>query len=77
MEWVRGKKNKAYLLLLGDYKNLFNQMNSILTNQSNDVEQVRLFNDKLKKLIQEKQKQPNESPSIGFLFVREMFFIGI
>ena len=35
-------------------------MNSILTNQTNTIEQVRL--------IQEKQKQPNESLSREFRF---------
>ena len=67
------KLRSEYEQKLGDYKNLFNQMNSILTSQSNDVEQVRLFNDKLKKLIQEKQKQPNESPSRISLRSRNVF----
>jgi hypothetical protein len=38
-------------------------MNSLLENHTNDIEQIRLFTDKLKKIIHEKQKQFGESLS--------------
>ena len=38
-------------------------MNSLLENHTNDVEQVQMFTEKLKKIINEKQKQPGESLS--------------
>ena len=94
LEFVQNELKRLYLLYsslidenklrceyeqkLDEYKNLFKQMNSILTNQTSDIEQVRLFNEKLKKLIEEKQKQPNESLSRKFLlFTRRVFFIEI
>jgi hypothetical protein len=54
---------------LDDYKKLVNEINSLLENNSNDIEQVQLFIEKLKKIINEKQKQLGESLSkIKFLF---------
>jgi hypothetical protein len=48
---------------LDEYKRLSNEMNSLLENHTNDIEQIRLFTDKLKKIIHEKQKQFGESLS--------------
>lgn len=48
---------------LDDYKRLVQEMNSILESNRIDIESIRLFNEKLKKIISEKQKQLNENLS--------------
>jgi len=48
---------------LDDYKKLVNEINFLLENNSNNIEQIRLFIEKLKKIINEKQKQLGESLS--------------
>jgi len=48
---------------LDDYKRLSNEMNTLLENHTNDIEQIRLFIEKLKKIIHDKQKQSGESLS--------------
>lgn len=59
---------------LDDYKRLVNEINSLLGNNSNDIEQVRVFIDKFKKIIYEKQKQTGEvlSKIKVFFFLSEI-----
>jgi hypothetical protein len=70
------KIRSEYERKLDDYKRLVNEMNSLLENNSNDIEQVRLFIEKFKKIINEKQKQSGEylSKKIKFPF---FFFLKI
>jgi DNA anti-recombination protein RmuC len=58
---------------LNDYKKLANEVNSLLENNSNNIEQYRLIIEKLKKSINEKQKQSNESLSKISFFLKINF----
>jgi hypothetical protein len=61
------KIRSEYERKLDDYKRLVHEMNCLLENHTNDIEKVRLFIEKLKKLIHDKQKQLGEALSkIGF-----------
>jgi hypothetical protein len=63
---------------LDDYKRLVNEVNSLLENNSNNIEQVRLFIEKLKKIINEKQKQSGESLSkIKVFFFKSILYLYI
>jgi len=57
------KIRSEYEKKLDDYKRLIQEMNSILESNRIDIESIRLFNEKLKKIIAEKQKQTNENLS--------------
>jgi septal ring factor EnvC (AmiA/AmiB activator) len=57
------KIRSEYEQQLDNYQKLVNQVNSVLETNSSDIEQVRSINDKLKKMINEKQKQSGESLS--------------
>ncbi|CAF3365212.1 unnamed protein product [Rotaria sp. Silwood1] len=49
---------------LNDYQKLVNEVNTLLENNSNDIEQFRLVIEKLKQTINDKQKQSSDSLTI-------------
>ncbi|UJR35254.1 hypothetical protein I4U23_028018 [Adineta vaga] len=58
------KIRSEYEQKLDDYKKLVHGVNSLIETNSTDVEQYRLIIDKLKKMINDKQKQSDEALTI-------------